>query len=235
MKESHTDLNFSQPQRIKNFNIDNFLDGKIAEEQARQGGAQQGAAAAPKRSSSNAGPRRGSGRTDSPARKAGSRLRVPEGDGAIAKAPDPEEFVIGDDGSDISRTATPKPVKEEGDATATSKEGEQSEAKKEEGEEKSPTEKGKEKAQDNELPEAVQQKLARLESLTSKYKGMLRRNPLHRDCHIFFTHRTRFVQNFCETTARRTPAWLKPRLSKRPCENIRRWRMSVIPALWWNS
>lgn len=126
-------------------------------------------------------------------------------------------------------------MKEEGDATATAKEGEQSDPKKEEGEEKSPTEKGKEKAQDNELPEAVQQKLARLESLTSKYKGMLRQNPLQRDWHILFTHRTRFVQNSCETTAQRTLASPRPKLSKRLCENTRRWRTSATLELWWNS
>jgi len=115
-------------QRIKNFNIDTFLDSKIAEEQARQTG-QPGAAGAPKRSSSNAGARRGSGRTDSPAKRAGSRLRVPEGDGAIAKAPDPEDFVIGDDGSDISRTATPNPPAQQEGEDAERKDGEQNDKK----------------------------------------------------------------------------------------------------------
>jgi hypothetical protein len=102
-------------QRIKNFNIDTFLDSKIAEEQARQTGQPGAAGAAPKRSSSNAGPRRGSGRTDSPAKRAGSRLRVPENDGAIAKAPDPEDFVIGDDGSrslKMAKQATPRKKEE---------------------------------------------------------------------------------------------------------------------------
>lgn len=161
-------------QRIKNFNIDNFLDSKIAEEQARQGG-QPGAAGTPKRSSSNAGPRRGSARAGSPANRNGSRLRVPEGDGTPSKAPDPEEFVIGDDGSDISRTATPRPAKEGEEAGAT--EAEQGESKNE-GDSAS-VDKGKEKSKDDELPEGVQQKLARLENLTSKYKGMLRKSALH--------------------------------------------------------
>jgi hypothetical protein len=176
-------------QRIKNFNIDTFLDSKIAEEQARQTGQPGAAGAAPKRSSSNAGPRRGSGRTDSPAKRAGSRLRVPENDGAIAKAPDPEDFVIGDDGSDISRTATPIPAKAEGEDTE-SKDGEASDTKKEGGEEAPADSKGKAKQSNgdssSELPDSVQQKLVRLENLTSKYKGMLRQTALHRDWHLLF-------------------------------------------------
>jgi chromosome segregation ATPase len=188
MPSSHTNKPriLTQPralQRIKNFNIDTFLDSKIAEEQARQTG-QPGAAGAagtaPKRSTSNARPRRGSGRTDSPSKRAGSRLRVPDGDGVIAKAPDPEDFVIGDEGSDISRTATPKSTKEGEDAE--SKDGNQGDKR----EEAPATDKGKEKGNDDELPEAVQQKLARLENLTSKYKGMLRQTALHRDWHLLF-------------------------------------------------
>lgn len=166
-------------QRFKNFNIDTFLDGKIAEEQAKQNGQGQ-PSGTPKRSPSNVS-RRGSGRTDSPSQRAGSRLRVPEGDGAaVSKAPDPDEFVIGDDASDISRTATPKPAKESSEVAA--KEGGDALKK-----DDAPAEgKGKAKAGDSELPEDVVQKLARLENLTSKYKGMVHTTPLHRDWHLLF-------------------------------------------------
>jgi hypothetical protein len=112
---------------------------------------------------------------------------VPENDGAIAKAPDPEDFVIGDDGSDISRTATPIPVKAEGEDTE-SKDGETSDNKKE-GDEAAVADKGKasqSNGDSSELPDSVQQKLVRLENLTSKYKGMLRQTALHRDWHLLF-------------------------------------------------
>lgn len=113
-------------------------------------------------------------------------MRVPEGgDGTPSKAPDPEEFVIGDDGSDISRTATPRPVKEGDDTPA--KEVEQGEGKSEG--DATAVDKGKEKSKSDELPEGVQQKLARLENLTSKYKGMIWEiHPRHATLPV--THRT---------------------------------------------
>jgi hypothetical protein len=114
-------------------------------------------------------------------------LRVPDGDGAIAKAPDPEEFVIGDDGSDISRTATPTPAKEGEEKKAEGKDGGEKGEKKSEYVTTAPSQdKGKEKSRDDDLPDSVQQKLARLETLTAKYKGMLRQTALHRDWHLLF-------------------------------------------------
>lgn len=111
---------------------------------------------------------------------------MPESDGAIAKAPDPEDFVIGDDGSDISRTATPNPPAQESE-DAERRDGEQDEKKEETAAAATGSDKGKEKSKaDDELPEAVQQKLARLENLTAKYKGMLRQTALHRDWHLLF-------------------------------------------------
>ncbi|OQO01265.1 hypothetical protein B0A48_12818 [Cryoendolithus antarcticus] len=154
-------------QKLKSFNLDNFLDSKIAEEQAKQNKPGQSGSPA-KRSTSNV--RRGSGRTDSPSRRAGGKLKVPDADGGDGgKAPDPDDFVIGDDASDISRVATPRPIKE-GDAAPTAEDavnGEQNDT--------SPS-KGKEAARpdDNQLPEDVTQKLARLETLSMKYKELLR-------------------------------------------------------------
>ncbi|KAK0842920.1 Golgin imh1 [Friedmanniomyces endolithicus] len=156
--------------RLKGFNLDSFLDGKIAEEQAKQGKPAQSPSPA-RRTPSNAGPRRGSARTASPAQRGGSRLRVAEeGDGTVAgKGPDPEEFVIGDDASDISRAATPKPVKENTDGPVAEEgnaDGKQSSGM--------PASKGKERAEGDELPEDVRKRLAKLESLTAKYQDLLR-------------------------------------------------------------
>ena len=168
---------------LKGFSIDSFLDSKIAEEEARQKKSGQ-PSGSPRRSPSNAPVRRTSGRTDSPARRAGNRLRVPEGgsveNAGAGKGPDPEEFVIGDDASDISRAATPRPVKEtaEGPLAEEGKKTQQPD-------DAPPVDKGKEKAED-ELPEDVRKKLARLESLTAKYQGMLATTPLHRDWHLLF-------------------------------------------------
>ncbi|KAK1818219.1 Golgin imh1 [Friedmanniomyces endolithicus] len=156
--------------RLKGFNLDSFLDGKIAEEQAKQGKPAQSPSPA-RRTPSNAGPRRGSARTASPAQRGGSRLRVAEGgDGTVAgKGPDPEEFVIGDDASDISRAATPKPVKEKTDGPVA-EEG-NADGKHRGG---MPASKGKERAEEDELPEDVRKRLAKLESLTAKYQDLLR-------------------------------------------------------------
>lgn len=174
--------------------------------------------------------RRGSGRTDSPSRRAGSRLRVPEGDGAaVSKAPDPEEFVIGDDASDISRTATPKPPKESSEGAA--KDGEEAVKK-----DDAPAEgKGKAKVGDSELPEDVVQKLARLENLTSKYKGMVHSAPLHVIGIFYFTHINCYIQNSYETIARHILALRKPRPSRRPFASILRWPTSMILERWWSS
>jgi hypothetical protein len=157
-------------QRLKGFNLDSFLDSKIAEEQAKQAKTSQSS----KRTGSNAGQRRPSGRTDSPARRAGSRLRAQEGGDAVipGKAPDPEDFVIGDDASDVSRVATPRPAKEGAEAV-------REEEGRHDGAQDAATAagaKGKETAgevQEQELPEEVRKKLAKLESLTTRYQGTL--------------------------------------------------------------
>ncbi|KAK3069726.1 Golgin imh1 [Teratosphaeriaceae sp. CCFEE 6253] len=156
--------------RLKGFNLDSFLDSKIAEEQAKQGKPSQSPTPA-KRTPSNAGPRRSSARTDSPARRGGSRLRVADGGDAAAtgKGPDPEEFVIGDDASDISRAATPRPTKEGADGPSTE------DGKGEAGTEDGPAgSNGKERVDGDELPEEVRRKLAKLDSLNTKYSDLLR-------------------------------------------------------------
>ena len=192
-------------QRFKGFNLDSFLDGKIAEEQAKQ--AQQSrpsssSSPAQRRTPSTAGAsRRSSARTDSPSQRPSSKLRVPDGENATpSKGPDPEDFVIGDDASDISRATTPvptpRPVKEgangpmmeEAETTERVVEKEDAEAKPETQDVATPQEKGKEKvslpAAEDQLPEDVRKKLARLENLTAKYQGMLLTHSLHRDWHL---------------------------------------------------
>lgn len=170
----------------KGLNLD-FLDNKIAEEQEKQKQqqSQQKGASSAKRGGTQ---RRGSGRTGSPSKRAGSRLRVPETkDGAsTSKAPDPDDFVIGDDASDISRAPTPVPLKEgDGEEAPTGEKssGEHQQASQNGG-------KGKRQAtggtDDEQLPLEVRQKLAKLESLTARYQGMLVSKPLHRDWHLVF-------------------------------------------------
>lgn len=163
----------------KGLNLD-FLDSKIAEEQEKQKQQQQ--------QSRNGSPakrtpsvRRGSGRTDSPSTRprAGSRLRVADAKageaGPATKGPDPDDFVIGDDASDISssRAPTPLPTKEgEGEGA------EKSVKKTEVGASSEGSEKGKERADEDGLPLEVRQKLAKLETLTTRYQGMQRPRPL---------------------------------------------------------
>ncbi|KAK5107202.1 hypothetical protein LTR62_001648 [Meristemomyces frigidus] len=155
--------------RLKNLNLDSFLDTKIAEEQARQAKQPQ----PPRRSGSNARPRRSSQRTDSPARRGGSRLRVADGgDGSVAgKTPDPEDFVIGDDASDISRVPTPRPIEEGTTEGLVVEDGKRDSTK----DAPLATAKGKGKMQEiDELPEEVRKKLAKLEQLTGRYQELLR-------------------------------------------------------------
>ena len=185
-------------QRLKGFNLDSFLDTKIAEEQAKQA-QQTKSSPSGRRTPSSAAARRSSARTESPNKRPGSRLRAPDSDNAVpVKGPDPEDFVIGDDASDISRAATPlpttpQPVNESSDGPMLEVAGEQEQDKdaepKTETEDASPSkDKGKEKeaAAEDELPEDVRKKLARLESLTARYQGMLSRISLHRDWHLLF-------------------------------------------------
>ncbi|KAK6424203.1 Golgin imh1 [Elasticomyces elasticus] len=187
--------------RLKGFNLDSFLDSKIAEEQAKQGKPAQGPPSA-KRTPSNVGPRRSSARPDSPARRAGSRLRVQDGDGVAAgKGPDPEEFVIGDDASDVSRAATPRPVKE-GTQEPLAEAGKAEEKT----DESQAVSKGKERAESDELPDDVRKKLAKLENLTTKYQGMQPVCLLHRGLHpLFYSQnilRTDLLRNYRTAHAR---------------------------------
>lgn len=148
--------------RFKGFNLDNFLDGKIAEEESNQ---KKPAGSNPaKRSPSNV--RRGSARTESP-RRANSRLRVPDAGNAASNggsSPDPEDFVIGDDASDISRAATPTPSKEMAEGPLDQKAGKDDAPSQEAG-------KGNGNKADEELPKDVQQKLRKLDNLSAKYQG----------------------------------------------------------------
>lgn len=180
-------------QRLKGFNLDSFLDSKIAEEEARQGKRTTDGAGPAKRSSST---RRSGGRTDSPARRAGSRLRaLPGEDGRGGKAPDPEEFVIGEDSLEPSRSGTPRPAKDGGEPVAVAVGDDKEQSEKQQQDDVAATQdKGKGKVgggEDEQLPEDVRKKLARLEALTAKYQGMLSAKPLHCDWHLLF-----YSQNF---------------------------------------
>lgn len=171
-------------QRLKGFNLDSFLDSKIAEEQAKQARTTKSSPAG-RRTPSNApgNSRRSSARTDSPSKRTGSRRRAQDGEQETpSKGPDPEDFVIGDDASDISRVATPMPVKEGSDGPILDEKAglkvEEAKAAEPDSSSSADTGKGKEKekaaADDQELPEDVRKKLAKLESLTTKYQDLLR-------------------------------------------------------------
>lgn len=187
-------LTMDDAQRLKGFNLDSFLDSKIAEEQAKQ--AQQSKSSpSGRRTPSSAGARRSSARTESPNKRPSSRLKAAETDNGIpVKGPDPEDFVIGDDASDISRATTPlptpQPVKESSEGPIVEEKENLDQNKAEiEAEDASPAkDKGKEMetATEEELPEEVRKKLARLEALTTRYQGMLSRLSLHRDWHLLF-------------------------------------------------
>lgn len=118
-------------------------------------------------------------RTASPAKKASNRLRIPDNTENPGKGPDPEEFVIGDDASDLSRAVTPAPATGDGESQPAEL-GKMMNAQ----DVKSPPVKGKEKDSEqskseqvpgnDELPQDVRKKLARLEMLTAKYQGAFR-------------------------------------------------------------
>ena len=186
--------------RLKGFNLDNFLEGKLAEDEAKKAQQQQAQQSRPSTKRTPSTARRGSARGNTPSgRREGSRLRVPDGESPLpTKGPDPEEFVIGDDASDvsgISRAATPKPVKEGEEGPA--QEGKEDAGQDASAQPASPEKqdgaavgnKGKEKAAaltDEELPMDVRRRLAKLDTLTTKYQGMLTDKPLHRDWHLLF-------------------------------------------------
>ncbi|KXT00006.1 hypothetical protein AC578_4859 [Pseudocercospora eumusae] len=169
----------------KGFNLD-FLDNKIAEEQEKQKQDKQQKSGSPAKRTPSTATRRAGGTTDSPSKRTSSRLRVPEGkDGSPAKAPDPDDFVIGDDESvnSLSRVPTPQPISKDGEGD------EQKDGGKQDGSQAEASDKGKEKARDvDELPQEVQVKLRKLDALTAKYQGMLTSGApsLHRDWHLLF-------------------------------------------------
>ena len=73
--------------------------------------------------------------------------------------------MIGDDASDLSRVPTPQPAKESDGRPVEAKEDAEKDAE---------AERGKAAPEDlDELPLEVRQKLAKLETLTSRYQGML--------------------------------------------------------------
>ncbi|PNS17179.1 hypothetical protein CAC42_7233 [Sphaceloma murrayae] len=164
--------------RFKNFNLDSFLDSKIAEEQARQ---QQGQAPGLRRQPSAA--KRANGGTASPSRRTSSRTR--DGDRTPApKGPDPSEFVIDDDETS-SRVPTPRPPEttkaekaaeeiSDGDSKPAQTE-DVGEAKVGEAKGTATDMKASEKpADDQEIPQEIQVKLRRLQKLESKYNELLR-------------------------------------------------------------
>lgn len=144
--------------------MDNFLDGKIAEEESKQ--KRPSGSSPAKRSPSNV--RRGSGRPESP-RRGNSRLKTTDAGNAGSNGGpslDPEEFVIGEDGSDISRVTTPMPTKETTEGPLDHRE-----APAKDDATAPDTDKGKGKESDDELPKDVQQKLRKLDTLSAKYQG----------------------------------------------------------------
>nr|POF13205.1 golgin imh1 [Quercus suber] len=152
--------------RLKGFNLDNFLDPTLAEQQNKKEQLSSKTSAAKGSASTNNGLRRTNGRGASPSTRGGSQQRAPEaGDAIVSKAPDPEDFVIGDDTSDLSRTNTSK---SHPDKTSDEVQGGSQDAS-------VPKGKSREKADSNEeLPDDVRKKLARLEQLTAKYQDLLR-------------------------------------------------------------
>ena len=163
-------------QRLKGFNLDSFLDSKIAEEQAKQQRA--GQASPVKRTPS--GTRRASARGDSPAKRPSSRLRG-GGDGETApvgRGPDPSEFVIEDDDFP-SRATTPRPaVKQESDGAGRAEQVEEQQVPAASNEEttlekqaEKPTEKMPSLPLDGDLSQDIQQKLRKLSKLESRYHG----------------------------------------------------------------
>ena len=157
-------------QRLKGFNLDSFLDSKIAEEQARQkGGQPSGTSRTPSQA------RRG-GRTDSPSKRTASSSnadKLPPG-----KGPDPSEFVIEDDEA-LSRAATPKPTEKEGDESQQeAAQPPKSEDDKKDGDDGATSGKILEKRpvtdDADELPQEVQLKLRKLQKLESRYHDLLR-------------------------------------------------------------
>lgn len=154
---------------MKGFNLDSFLDSKIAEEQEKQKGGQPSGV---KRTPSAA--RRPNGRNDSPATRPSSRLRNTEVDRGVpvGRGPDPSEFIIDDDDTP-SRTATPKPqVKDEEEIPV--KEGHATEGQPAE-KAAEPVSRSQEKAmaplRDGEPTPDVQAKLRKLQKLENKYQG----------------------------------------------------------------
>jgi len=141
----------------KGLNLD-FLDNKIAEEQENQ--RQQARGGSATRLPSGAAARRGNGRTASPGTKGKARAQgstEKNGDlGPAARGPDPEEFVIGDD------AATPAPA----DAMAPEKEPAP-------GASENPADR-KPGIETDELPLETRRKLAKLETLTTRYQELLR-------------------------------------------------------------
>jgi len=159
---------------LKGFNLDSFLDSKIAEEQARQKGS-SGSGTSPGPAGSQTrrtqSQRRTSGRTGSPSNRPSSRSR--DRAGTTGKGPDPSEFVIEDEDAP-SRAVTPRPVEGDGKGTDV-KAGQASkgEEKHQENDE-SAKEKATEKAvasDHGELPQDIQLKLRKLQKLESRYHG----------------------------------------------------------------
>lgn len=89
------------------------------------------------------------------------------------RAPDPDEFAIGDDSTEISRATTPRPTvedeKQTGNVKAPDRDNEDGAKKQDAQAAPKPSAPA---AATEELPPAVRQKLAKLETLTAKYQGM---------------------------------------------------------------
>lgn len=131
------------------------------------------------------------------------------------KGPDPDDFVIGDDASDISRVATPLPMKEGKDVPVLEMKVEEKEGGDVKGEtldtpaevgEKGKAKEGDDASTEPELPEDVRKRLAKLESLTSKYQGMLSQIAFREASEIQYAYGLYSSQISSATTALHMPA-----------------------------
>jgi hypothetical protein len=161
----------------KNFNLD-FLDNKIAEEQEKQkqAAASQSSGPAKRAPGSATGQSRSSGRGDAANSRASGRAKASDtitGDVVpSARGADPDDFAIGDDSNDISRVTTPMPRTDPHEPSESTQSGEPSEKMDAKIEKDSAgVQKSLEKPAEDELPLAVRQKLAKLDTLSTKFQG----------------------------------------------------------------
>jgi hypothetical protein len=163
----------------KNFSLD-FLDNKIAEEQEKQKQVAASKSSGPgttKRAPGGAtGQSRSSGRGDAATTRTSGRTKPSDTiivDGITsARGADPDDFAIGDDSNDTSRVTTPLPrtnPHEQSETTESDGTNENMDSKT--AEDSVDVQKNVGKPAEEELPSAVRQKLAKLDTLSTKFQG----------------------------------------------------------------